>query len=674
MLEALFDDALAGVVVCDPAGVVQRANAAAGAVFGVAAPSLAGRQLADLLDDYEAIAAAAAASGSTERVVRVRQPAGAPHWVQLRWRRLDGGRSLVQLLDFSADVRAALEEADRRFAMAFDSAPIGMALVGLDGRLLQVNRQLCALLGHRAEELQARAVHDLVHPDDMDRARTHFRQLVEGSLQVASAEQRYLTAAGRPVWVRRTASLVRANSGEPLHLIVQIEDTSREREAREELARLAYSDPLTGLGNRAALLLRSELVLAEGPASLLLLDLDDFKRVNDSLGHHVGDRMLQTFATRLASVASHEELVVRLGGDEFVVLTRRVRPDALLELGDAVLAAAERPFEMGGTRLDLGVSIGIATGERADRIGELLRRADLSLYSAKRAGKARAVIFDPDHHGGAAEELAMEAALRRAVAAGALGIEYQPIYRLSDGSMAGAEALCRWHDDERGAITPERFISVAEDTGVIHELGELVLRRACADMAALCRRSGRPLSVAVNVSVRQLERPQFPGLVADALADAGLPARALVLEVTESAVAEPGGQVDAALAELHAMGVTLAVDDFGTRYSSLGRLRDGPFELLKIDRSFVAEITGDDATSVLAAAGVALGHGLGALVLAEGIETPEQLRRMRELGCDLGQGFLLGAPTGVARLEAVAGAACPAVEALGVAQLGGPAQ
>jgi diguanylate cyclase (GGDEF)-like protein/PAS domain S-box-containing protein len=531
---------------------------------------------------------------------------------------------------------------DTLMSVVFRDAPIGILLTDIDGKVLESNGQSYALLGYTASEFVSLTFADFTHPDDLDASRKELGLLRGGVQETSKAEMRMITKSGAVVWVRRVASLMESDDGQSQYLVVQIEDISGEREVRDQLSMMAYHDLLTGLGNRATFVANGEHLLSQGPLAVLLIDIDNFKRVNDSLGHSAGDEVLVEFARRLLACAGPDDVVVRLGGDEFVILTVETDPAALERLSQCVLDAGTGPFQVGGVPVVLGVSVGVALAEAGGQAGEMLHRADLSLYSAKRAGKGRSVVFDDRYHGDPATALLLEDALRTAIDAGSLRVEYQPIYRIADESLVGFEALCRWSDPERGVIPPDQFIPIAEWTGLIHELGTLVLRRACTEIASLSQRHRR-LSVAVNVSVHQLSRPDFVSIVRDALTESGLTPALLTLEITESALGAPGC-LDPVLVELRSLGVGLAIDDFGTGYSSLNRLCSSTFQTLKIDSSFVSEIEHLTSAGALTAAAIALGHSLGAAIIAEGVETVVQFQRLQDLGCEYAQGFLLSRP------------------------------
>jgi diguanylate cyclase (GGDEF)-like protein len=416
--------------------------------------------------------------------------------------------------------------------------------------------------------------------------------------------------------------------------------------ANEQLRHQAYHDALTGLPNRTLVMARLAEAVArgDGPVTAVLIDLDGFKNVNDTLGHHGGDALLRQVAARLRECVRDGDTVARLGGDEFAV----VLPDAVAADGAAVarrvLAALRRPIAVGGQETRIGASIGIA--ELDGHIGpdDLLADADIAMYAAKRAGKGRLTLFEPEMRERALARSRIEQQLARAVALGQVEVHYQPIVDLVGRSVVAVEALARWRLSPEEVIGPAAFIPVAEETGLIVEIGAEVLRTACRtvrDWRATVP-GAADLGLTVNVSGLQLLAGDFSLQVADALARTGLPAEALTLEITESVLLEDSDTLAAELARIKTLGVRLAMDDFGAGYSSLSSLRRFPVDTLKIDRMFLDLGAGDPAPLVRAVA--ELGRSLGLTVVAEGVETVEQLALVRAAHCDAAQGFLLSRP------------------------------
>jgi diguanylate cyclase (GGDEF)-like protein len=427
---------------------------------------------------------------------------------------------------------------------------------------------------------------------------------------------------------------------------------------KEELRYQAFHDPLTGLANRVMFAERVDASLATSAGEdvvVLFLDLDDFKVVNDTLGHAAGDRLLAAVAERIKGCVRGRDLAARLGGDEFAILLVE-QPDLerALTVGGRIIDALTMPFPIAGTEVVVGGSIGVAAG-RGGTPGadELLRNADVAMYTAKAAGKGRLAVFEPTMHAAIVARHALSAELSRSIGQGELAVFYQPIVELSSGRAVGVEALVRWRHPTRGLVPPDEFIHLAEETGTILALGEWVIAEACTQAAAWHRRQqDADFFVSVNLSPRQLQHPDIVETVERALRLAGLSPRRLVVELTETAMFQDTETTIGKLEALRARGVRIALDDFGTGYSSLGYLRRFPVDILKIARDFVVAGDGTDGEWAFAHAIVALGQTLGLQIIAEGIEEFAQSERLRTLGCDLGQGFWFGRPVEPGDLEA----------------------
>jgi diguanylate cyclase (GGDEF)-like protein/PAS domain S-box-containing protein len=507
-----------------------------------------------------------------------------------------------------------------------------------DAANIYTSPQVEALLGYTVEEWisDPELFVKLLHPADRERVLAEVHRTNESGEPFVS-EYRLLAKDGRIVWIR-DESTMHAEEGRAVHTQGYMLDITRRRQAEEELRLLAWSDSLTSLPNRALLVERLHDAEGESPRSLLFLDLDDFKTINDSLGHPTGDGVLVELAHRVGDVIRENDLVARIGGDEFAVLAETTDTDALEALASRLLAAVGEPFVLDGRELRLSGSIGIATGSGAE---DLLRNADLAMYEAKRAGQGFA-FFAPEMHAAAERRLALLAELGRPDLCGELVLHYQPTFDLATGAVEGVEALLRWQHPEHGLLAPGVFIPAAEESGAIVGIGGWVLREACREAVGWRDLCGTNPGVAVNVSARQLREEGFLADVSGALAASGLPASALRLELTESVLLEATDATRANIAALPALGVALAIDDFGADHSWIGMLKELAPDVLKIDRSFVAG-TGEREQSLLRGV-LAFARELGLKVVAEGIETEEQLMAVRRLRCDAGQGFHLARP------------------------------
>ena len=447
--------------------------------------------------------------------------------------------------------------------------------------------------------------------------------------------------------------------GRPVGRVWSFRDMTAQRRLEDELRQQAYRDSLTPLPNRALFMERLTEALRRSEPSganlaVLLLDLDDFKTVNDSLGHVAGDRLLIRVANRLLECLRDTDTAARLGGDEFVVLLDDpADPDEAMAVADRILEAISLPMLIEGRMVTVQASLGIALAHNAANARDLLRNADLAMYAAKREGGARCRVFEPDMHSGALARLELKADLERAIERGELVLHYQPIVCLRTLRIVSVEALVRWQHPTRGLVAPLEFIPLAEETGLIDRLGEFVIESACRQALSWRQtiRGGDDLTVSVNLSPRQLSDPALVGRVRQVLADTGLPPAALVLELTESALAEPSVDAVGVLEQLSQLGVRLALDDFGTGYSSLSRLDRCPLDIVKVDKSFVDRIDQGTGDAALLEAMLQLAGALRLQVVAEGIETKTQLARLQNLGCALGQGYLLARPAEPAAIE-----------------------
>ncbi|WP_205695889.1 bifunctional diguanylate cyclase/phosphodiesterase [Conexibacter sp. SYSU D00693] len=524
-----------------------------------------------------------------------------------------------------------------------------LATIGADGRLERLNPAWDTVLGWEVDTLVGSPWHGLVHPDDVPATREVIRRMTSDARgTVVDFENRLRARDGRWLWMLWSASW----DGRRCYLV------AKDITGRKALEAQALHDPLTGLPNRALLVDRATQALGRltragtGHVGFVVVDLDEFKTVNASHGHRVGDRLLHAVAQRLRHRIRAQDTLARLAGDQFVCLFEGPEADRLLL--PRILGCFDDPYEVDGERLRVTASVGVAdTADGALDPEELLRDADVALERAKTRGRARAERFDEvlrDEH---RRRLALAADLRGALAAAQLRLHFQPVVDLRTDAVAGCEALLRWEHPDRGRLRPGEFLGIAEDDGQIVAIGEWVVREACRQ-AAQWRAAGHQLTVAVNVSALQLGRPGLVGTVRRALHDAGLPGTALCLEVTETAVLRRPEEAALALGILRDDGVRIALDDFGEGYSSVRHLRALPVDVLKVDRSFVADIHRDPEARALIRSLCSLGAALGLDVVAEGVETSEQDDVLRAVGCDFGQGWLYGMPVAPAELALAA--------------------
>jgi diguanylate cyclase (GGDEF)-like protein len=484
-------------------------------------------------------------------------------------------------------------------------------------------------------------VPELLHPDDRERAATFFRHAAQAPGVTGPVEWRFRQPDGS--WLH--AEILATNL---LHdttvkgVVLNTRDVSERRRLEEQLTHQAFHDPLTGLANRALFRDRVShaLALAQrrgSPVTVLFLDLDDFKTVNDSLGHAEGDRLLIAAAERFLACARTADTVARLGGDEFAILIEGA--DGRDGLPDRLAAAMSHPFSLSGNQVRVTASIGVASASTDDSADDLLRNADMAMYAAKRSGKGRAETYESQMYADIRERLDLEAALRDAIEGHELTLFYQPIVNLQSGGIYGLEALLRWEHPQFGRLLPQHFVPLAEETGLIVQLGLWVLGEACRQLQVWrAAHPQLPLAVSVNISGRQLQGSGLADALRQTLASSGVEPSSVVLEITESVLMQQTDSVLERLQQLKGLGVRLAIDDFGTGYSSLSYLQRFPIDILKIAKPFVEEVGQGADRSALARAIVGLGDTLKLQTIAEGIERAEQRAALVELGCTLGQG------------------------------------
>ncbi len=563
----------------------------------------------------------------------------------------------------AAAAQSELVAAERRLAAELDAIPDLTLRLDEDAMILEVRPARDGQLAVPAVYLVGTSATQLFPSWETGLCAALAQALSTGRTQALAFEQ--------PVEGARVghfeARLTRSGANE---VLVLVRDVTDRRELEHQLTRQAYTDALTGLANRALLDERISAAVATfeekvaagqvgaAPPALLLIDLDDFKTVNDTLGHPAGDRLLEVIGGRLREHSRPEDTVARLGGDEFaLLLPAGLAAELVGGLGDRLLGALGKPVDLDGRQVHPRASIGIASAEPGAGSATLLRDADLAMYAAKNAGKHRWATFHADLHARTLDQLALESDLRTALdhavdpfapgaSGGTLDVHYQPVVDLRTGAVRGVEALLRWTHPERGPVPPATFIPLAERSGLIGPLGAWVLQRACGQAVGWLRDrpADAPFFLSVNLSARQLDLPDLDATVRAALDATGFPAEQLVLEITETALLDQPEEVLRPLAELRGAGVRLALDDFGTGYSSLSRLSQLPVDILKIDRSFISQVADGGADTAVARTIVELGRALRLTVVAEGIETAEQRDQLQELGCPLGQGFGLGRP------------------------------
>ncbi|MFB7571195.1 putative bifunctional diguanylate cyclase/phosphodiesterase [Streptomyces sp. NPDC056165] len=564
-------------------------------------------------------------------------------------------------------VAQALHASEARFRAVFEGAAIGIAIADLEGHVLQVNSALLRMFGGSEQTVRGRNVREWTHADDAPQMWRLYEELVRGEREHYHVEKAFYRPDGTVLWTNLTVSLLRDADGNPQYQLALMEDTTERRLLNLRLRYEATHDALTGLPNRTLFFERLEKALnarEDQRFGLCYLDLDGFKTINDSLGHAAGDRLLVEVADRLQACATAPgEMVARLGGDEFVALTTgpgtRHEVD---ELAGRIMNALVAPIRIDGRELAVRGSIGIVEGPAGERsAAEVLRSADITMYRAKSAGGNRFELADPEADARAITRHGLTTALPAALDRGEFFIEYQPLVHLGDGSVRGAEALVRWLHPQHGVLGPDRFIPLAEHTGLIVPLGRWVMEQSVRQ-ARRWRETHRdgaegPLRINVNLSPCQLTHPGLVQDTVDILERAGVQPDALCLEVTESALIGADDDLLKPLRRLAEMGIDIALDDFGTGYSNLANLRRLPVSVLKLDRSFtegMQRFPADPVDLKIVEGIVALAHSLDLAVTVEGVETGAQAEQLRVLGCDTAQGWYYARPGPPERLHELA--------------------
>jgi diguanylate cyclase (GGDEF)-like protein/PAS domain S-box-containing protein len=676
---AILDAALDAVITIDHNGNVLEFNRAAESTFGYDRAAVVGRELAELIVPPE--------SRDAHRRALARWTEEGPgpgagsllgRRIEVRAMRADGevfpAELAISRVDlpgpplFTACIRdiSARQHAEERlratqshFRTLVEQLPLAVYIDAVDevSSNIYTSPQLEPMLGYTVDEWQSDPLLFVrtLHPEDRERALAAHAH-THSTREPLSIDYRLVARDGRVIWVHDEARVVEGGDGLPVLQGYLLDIT--ERRAMDELLRQqAFQDPLTGLANRAlfadrvqhALELRQE---SGAETAVLFLDIDDFKRVNDTLGHPAGDTLLCEAGARLRAALSPSHTVARLGGDEFAILIEEdLEPAAVADIAEHLLAALQPPFSIAGSDLFVTASVGIAVGDDAE---ELLRSADVAMYRAKASGKAQHRFYKPTMDEALLGRLELIADLRRANLSEELVLHYQPTVDLRTGAIIGVEALVRWQHPVRGLLPPGEFIPAAEETRLIDGIGRWVLAEACGEAARWrLELASRALTMSVNVSARQLERSVLVHDVWAVLEETGLDPSDLTLEITESALAHGHDEARAGIRALQELGVKLALDDFGSGYSSLSLLQELPVDVLKIDRSFVAGIEATGRRTALLQAIVEIARALGLTVVAEGVENARQAAALRRLGCPLAQGFYFAPPLAKPDIDAL---------------------
>ncbi len=684
MPRGLMDSLQEGVLIADSDGRVLDANAAAATILGLSREQLIGGQLdahgrgATTIDgtpfpreDRPSVIAARTGEPASA-VVGLRAETSEPLWLRLSANPIppaDGdndepGRPalIMTMVDVTTERLRAdeLRRSEERFRLTFEDAAIGMAIVSLDGRFLQVNQALVQSLGISRAELLALTFQEITHPDDIDADLEQVALLLDGTIQGYQMDKRYVRPSGSVIRARLTVSLAHDATGAPLHFISQIEDVTAMRRAQDVLEHRALYDHLTGLANRSLLLDRLNHALAmharnDKLVAVVFVDLDQFKRINDSLGHDAGDRMLRIVADRMRTSVRPGDTVARIGGDEFVVVLEQIdSADQAGELLQRIQTSVELPLQLDGHLLLPAMSAGLTVDDGSGDALRVLRDADAAMYIAKNTGRGRWVAFREEHRRAAIDRLSVEGDLRAAIERGDFELHYQPVVELASRDVSGYEAFVRWRHPERGLVLPDSFMAIANDADLTPELGTWVLREA---VGFLARHPGLPGRLYVNVSPRELGRVSLtpedgteprPGglarLIAQTLEDQGVDPSRLGIEIAEVGVLEATEHTRAELASIARLGVAVLLDNFGTGYSALLSALAAPVTGLKLDRSITARLGEGGAADRVSSAVAAVVAAVGSYGIAAGLETEEQAAIALAHGWKHGQGRLFGPP------------------------------
>jgi diguanylate cyclase (GGDEF)-like protein/PAS domain S-box-containing protein len=560
-------------------------------------------------------------------------------------------RGLTKNLEARVRTRTAeLWASEQRFRALVQHSSDVVTVIDLDTVVTYQSESITQIFGYDATEVTGQPLGHLLHPADLARVREAVNTVASRPYRSTNLELAVIHADGYDCRAEMTIT----NLLEDVNvagLVLNTRDITEQKRLEGQLVHEAFHDSLTGLANRALFADRVDHELRrrdtiDASVAVLFLDLDGFKEINDSRGHAVGDQILVEVGRRLLACTRAEDTVARFGGDEFAILASTSTLDESVEdLARRVIEAIEAPFTMQDTELHVTVSVGIAyAGPDALDAGGLLRNADLAMYRTKANGARGYTLYHPDMHTELIGRLELAAEMRRGLAADEFSVHFQPNIDLSDGRILGFEALARWQHPTRGFVPPLEFIPLAETTGLICQLGTWVLEEACKQAAEWTAHENRPIAISVNVSARQLDQSDFVDIVREALAKSGLAPEQLCLEITESMLVDDSDAVLEIMNTLKQVGVRLAIDDFGTGYSSLSYLNRLPFDVLKIDKSFIDRLNSAGGQTTLARTIVQLGQGLGVRTVAEGLEHFDQFMALRRMGCDVGQGYYFSKP------------------------------
>ncbi len=595
---------------------------------------------------------------------------GSRGWMWVRGERVnDAGGTAIALKGIAQDITEhmntleALKSSEAWLRSILDNTNTCIASTDRQGQVTSFNEAFRVLLGYDAESLRKMNFADFTHPEDLNVENVFFNEILAGKRNSYHINKRYLHRDGHAIWVDLSTGVIRDEKGNVSNFVAVIRDISDRKAAESEITQLAFYDPLTGLPNRRLLLDRLRQAMASSARSgldgaLFLIDLDNFKGLNDTLGHDIGDLLLQQAAGRLQACVREADTVARLGGDEFVVILNGLDEGALEAashaeaVGEKILSSLALPYRLAAYEYQSTASIGITLFNESRMIEELMKQADIAMYQAKQDGRNTLRFFDKQMQEKVAARVELEAELRKAIERMQFQLHYQIQVDASNRPI-GAEALIRWLHPAMGFVSPAEFIPLAEETGMIRPIGEWVIETACARIKAWeGTHQARDLTLAVNVSARQFRQPGFVLKVKEIVERHAINPRKLKLELTEGTLLENVEETISTMNALSEIGIQFSLDDFGTGYSSLQYLKRLPLDQLKIDQSFVRDIGSDPSDKAIVHTIIAMARSLSLDVIAEGVETAEQMQLLHERGCIHYQGYLFGKPLPLDEFEA----------------------
>ncbi len=572
------------------------------------------------------------------------------------------GDSLYRSVLYSIERKKSellLKDSEEKFRAFFELS--GMGALQADprtGRFTTVNRRFCEITGFSGEEILSLGFRELTHPDDWTEDSEQYEKMLRGELAQYDSEMRYIHKKGHIIWVHVSRTLLKKAGGEPVRILGIVHDITDKKKMEREIIDMAHHDALTGLPNRRLFIELAQFEMAQASRNkkklaFLFLDLDRFKDVNDTLGHEAGDQLLKEVAVRIRRNLRRSDTVARIGGDEFnLIIADITRAEGSAETARKIVESFRAPFLIAGHELHVTSSIGISIFPDDDEnMDTLFRYADIAMYHAKERGKNAFQFYNPSINLHSAHRIRMESWLRQSISRGELLLYYQPQQEISTGKMVCAEALVRWNHPKMGLLQPLDFIPLAEETGFITTIDEWVVGTVCNQVKSWTQAGLPPVCITVNLSARLFQKAGFASLVSAIIKETGMSPGSLDLEITETLAMDNIQLTASQLRLLSEMGIRISIDDFGTGYSSLNYLKRLPIGRLKIDRSFIKDIATDPDDRAIINAVIAMAHNMKMKVLAEGVETEDQLNFLRQAGCDELQGFLYSRPLPIKKFE-----------------------